>query len=48
MYSFRYGGDIREYFARYRRRLFGRSDIRRHDGMSKQDRRRIVELFSRP
>jgi hypothetical protein len=48
MYSFGYGGDIREYFARYRRRLSGRSDIRRHDGMSKQDRRRVAELFSRP
>src|SRR6202167_5477680 len=34
MYSFQYGGDITEYFARYRRLLSVRSDIRKHAGMS--------------
>ena len=33
MYSFRYGGDIVEYFARYRRLLAGRDDIRKHAGI---------------
>ena len=33
MYSFRYGGDVVEYFARYRRLLSERSDIRKHAGI---------------
>ena len=45
MYSFQYGGDIREYFARYRRRLFSRNDIRKHAGMSRHDRKRLTELY---
>jgi len=45
MYSFQYGGDIREYFGRYRRRLSRRADIRRHSGISEQDRERLRELF---
>jgi hypothetical protein len=45
MYSFQYGGDIREYFGRYRRLLKTRDDIRRHDGMSGQDRTRLRALF---
>lgn len=45
MYSFQYGGDIREYFARYRRQLSSRDDIRKHAGMSARDRSRLVDLF---
>ena len=45
MYSFQFGGDIPEYFGRYRRLLLERGDIRKHAGMSADDRRRIVQLF---
>jgi len=45
MYSFQYGGDIPEYFGRYRRLLSVRADIRKHAGMSADDRKRIVELY---
>ena len=37
MYSFQYGGDILEYFSRYRRALRKREDIRGHAGMSTAD-----------
>ena len=45
MYSFQYGGDIPEYFGRYRRLLASRADIRKHSGMSPDDRRRLVESY---
>jgi hypothetical protein len=45
MYSFQYGGDIAEYFGRYRRLLESRADIRRHSGMSAADRQRVAERF---
>jgi hypothetical protein len=45
MYSFQYGGNIREYFGRYRRQLSRRADIRRHAGMSEQDRARLREIY---
>jgi hypothetical protein len=45
MYSFQYGGDIPEYFGRYRRMLAARADIRKHAGMSADDRKRIVQLY---
>jgi hypothetical protein len=45
MYSFQYGGDIPEYFGRYRRQLTGRDDIHRHAGMSAADRARVRERF---
>jgi len=38
MYAFGYGGDIVEYFRRYRRRLLTREDIRAHSGISDSDR----------
>lgn len=44
MYSFQYGGDIPEYFARYRRLLSSRADIRKHSGLSRHDRERLAEL----
>lgn len=37
MYSFQFGGDIREYFARYRRKLHTREDIRKNSGLSEAD-----------
>lgn len=37
MYSFQHGGDLVEYFARYRRLLKQRSDIRQHSGLSPAD-----------
>jgi hypothetical protein len=46
MYSFQYGGNIAEYFGRYRRQLAERTDIRKHSGMSEADRRRLVELWT--
>src|SRR5581483_7145378 len=45
MYSFQYGGDITEYFGRYRRQLASRADIRKHDGMSDEDRKQLLELY---
>jgi len=45
MYSFQYGGDIPEYFARYRRRLRSREDIAREPGMSDADRTRLRQLY---
>ena len=45
MYSFQYGGDITEYFGRYRRSLSIRADIRKHSGMSADDRKRLVVLL---
>jgi hypothetical protein len=47
MYSFQYGGDIGEYFGRYRRLLSVREDIRKHAGMSDADRKRLLEILSR-
>jgi len=42
MYSFQYGGDIPEYFARYRRKLQTREDIRKHSGLSEADRKTLA------
>ncbi len=42
MYNFRYGGDIREYFQRYRRRLKERGDIAQNSGLSASDRKRLL------
>lgn len=43
MYSFQFGGDIPEYFARYRRKLKVRGDIRKNSGISEGDRQQLVE-----
>ena len=43
MYSFQFGGDIVEYFGRYRRRLKTRRDIRTSAGISDYDRRQFLE-----
>ncbi len=37
MYSFQFGGDIDEYFGRYRRKLKTRDDIKQNAGMSEAD-----------
>lgn len=42
MYSFQYGGDIPEYFGRYRRLLSAREDIRKHSGLSDGDRAHLL------
>ncbi|MGA3201850.1 MAG: hypothetical protein ABSF12_05065 [Bryobacteraceae bacterium] len=42
MYSFQYGGDIKEYFARYRRKLKSRADLKKTPGLSPADRARIA------
>ena len=41
MYSFQYGGDLREYFDRWRRKLRSRADLRRLGGYSAEDVRRL-------
>jgi hypothetical protein len=38
MYSFQYGGDIANYFGRYRTQLKLRADITKHSGISDADR----------
>src|SRR4051794_16524498 len=42
MYSFQFGGDIDEYFGRYRRKLAARSDIRKNSAISDDDRRALA------
>jgi hypothetical protein len=48
MYTFQLGGDIGEYFGRYRRLLSARADIAKHSGMSPADQQRLVEILRRP
>jgi len=45
MYFFGYGGDIVEYFSRYRRQLRSRSDIARVAGLSDADIKRLRTLY---
>jgi Matrixin len=45
MYSFQFGGDIEEYFGRYRRKLTTRADIAKNSGMSEADRARLLEIL---
>jgi hypothetical protein len=47
MYSFGYGGDIVEYFARFRRMLSARSDIPRASGLSDADIERLRSSIPR-
>src|SRR5215472_6642141 len=46
MYSFQYGGDIPEYFGRYRRKLVKREDIRKNSGLSGADRTHLLASLS--
>jgi hypothetical protein len=45
MYNFQYGGDIAEYFGRYRRLLMKREDIAKNPGMSPADRDALGEAI---
>jgi len=45
MYSFEYGGNILEYFSRYRRKLHSRDDFVRHSGLSSEDEKHMVALY---
>ena len=45
MYFFGYGGDIVEYFGRYRRQLRSRGDIARVAGLSDADIKRLGSLY---
>jgi len=47
MYNFQYGGDIQEYFARYRRKLSTRDDIKKTPGLSPTDQAKIAVATSR-
>jgi hypothetical protein len=47
MYSFQYGGDITEYFGRYRRKLTRRDDIRKNSGMSERDQSSLLRIVAR-
>ena len=46
MYSFQYGGDLPEYFGRYRRKLEKREDIRKNSGLSMADRANLLTALS--
>ena len=45
MYSFQFGGDIPEYFGRYRRKLRARADIAKNSGISPQDKSRLIQVL---
>ena len=46
MYSFEYGGNILEYFGRYRRKLQKRDDIQNFSGLSSDDERRLLAIYN--
>ena len=45
MYFFGYGGDVREYFGRYRRKLGRRDDLKGNSGLSARDVERVRKLY---
>jgi hypothetical protein len=47
MYYFGYGGDIVQFFERYRALLRSREDIRNHSGVSAADRRALLSQYPR-
>jgi hypothetical protein len=47
MYSFQYGGDIAEYFGRYRRAIAKREDISRQSGISPADHDALLLLYEK-
>jgi predicted Zn-dependent protease len=47
MYFFGYGGDIPDFFGRYREQLAGRSGIPNASGLSAADVARVRELYGR-
>jgi predicted Zn-dependent protease len=48
MYTFQAGGDIPEYFGRYRRQIKTRADIEKVTGTSSNDRARLLAVLDRP
>ena len=48
MYFFGYGGDIAQYFDRYRAKLRSRADIAKVSGLSSGDVTRLKALYGRP
>jgi len=48
MYSFQFGGDIPEYFGRYRRKLRTRADIQSNSGLSDADRKHVAAALRTP
>lgn len=46
MYSFGFGGDILEYFERYRRQLSSRDSLRTHAGLSAADKVHLLRTLS--
>jgi hypothetical protein len=48
MYFFGYGGDVVQYFNRYRAQLHSRNDIPTVSGMSPADAARVRAMYSRP
>jgi hypothetical protein len=48
MYSFQFGGDVPEYFGRYREQLNTRADIARVSGLSAGDVGRLRALYQEP
>jgi hypothetical protein len=46
MYNFQFGGDIAEYFGRYRRKLSRREDIPKYSGISPNDRIQLLNAVS--
>jgi hypothetical protein len=47
MYSFGFGGDIVEYFGRYRRELSSRQRIQDHSGISPADREKLAAVLKK-
>jgi len=48
MFFFGYGGDILNYFQRYRQKIHKREDMAGHWGLSQSDIRRIRKLYPQP
>lgn len=46
MYNFQLGGDIPEYFGRYRRKLKSHADIQSISGMSEFDKKRLASILT--
>ena len=47
MYSFQFGGDIPEYFGRFRKKLTTRTDIAKTSAISPNDLQRLLVVLSR-
>jgi predicted Zn-dependent protease len=47
MFYFGYGGDVVQYFMRYRTKLKSREDIRQYSGLSASDRRALHDAYAR-